>query len=122
MDKTKSCVWCGKTYDEHEDSRKEGEAVPKTPCLLLKSNFTDRKTTSPVRKPKTEQATMTFGEALERVVAGNKITRVEWNTLEEYGILQLGRLRIYRLGEFHIWDVSDGDILANDWIILPDSN
>lgn len=33
------CGWCGRTYEDHDDARPVGSPVPKTPCLLLKSNF-----------------------------------------------------------------------------------
>lgn len=33
------CMWCAKSYSEHEDSRSESDPVPKVPCLLLKRHF-----------------------------------------------------------------------------------
>lgn len=122
MDSKLPCIWCGKTYDEHEDSRKEGDPVPKTPCLLLKENFKDVKTTSPVKKTQELRAAMTFGEAMTQLSQGAKITRIEWNNVEEYGQLYIGWLMIYRNNKYNVWQVSDGDLLANDWIILTENN
>lgn len=33
------CLFCGKKLAEHEESRPEGSAVPRVPCLLLKSGY-----------------------------------------------------------------------------------
>jgi len=38
-----SCAWCGRAYSEHDDERAENMPVPRTPCLLLKSRFWERK-------------------------------------------------------------------------------
>lgn len=43
QEKECKCVWCGRTYEEHDDARAVGSPVPKTPCLLLKSGFVARK-------------------------------------------------------------------------------
>lgn len=36
----KKCIWCGKTYDEHEENY-PNRPKPRVPCLLLKKNFKD---------------------------------------------------------------------------------
>jgi hypothetical protein len=33
------CVWCGRTYEEHETFRAPNKPVPRCPCLLLKSGY-----------------------------------------------------------------------------------
>ena len=43
------CVWCGRTYANHDDYRLPSAPVPRVPCLLLKSGF------SPKTEKETEQ-------------------------------------------------------------------
>ncbi len=77
------------------------------------------KKTSPVIKKGTAQ-TMEFGEAMYSVAFDDKkITRLEWGSNEEYGFMRYERLMIHTKGEDHIWNVSKGDIIAKDWVILP---
>lgn len=63
--------------------------------------------------------TMTFLEAMKEMLEGSKITRLEWNSNEEYGYIKDGLVIIHTRGEDHKWIIRDGDYLANDWVILP---
>ena len=75
----------------------------------------DSAPTSPVPKKK-KQLEYNFPDAMNEVIAGNKITRKEW-PVGEYGCLQDGFLTIVRKGTHH-WLVSDGDMLADDWVTV----
>jgi len=76
------------------------------------------KAQSPLPKGQ-KQETMSFGDALLRVTEGKKITRLEWNDKEAYGILQNTFLTLHKSdGKFYTWTVNDGDILAVDWIVI----
>lgn len=78
---------------------------------------------SPVPRFKSALAkTMTFGEALIEATRGRRITRLEWSSNEEYGFIDGGSLMIFTKGSPHTWSVSDGDILATDWCLLPVQN
>jgi len=63
---------------------------------------------------------MTFGQAIDELAKGAKISRVEWNNPDEYGILKGDRLVIHTKGKDHAWLVSDGDIINKDWIVIPE--
>jgi len=68
------------------------------------------------------QTLMNFGDALQELVKGKKIARVEWHNTD-YGFLKDGIVAIYKNGEvFNTWMISDGDITATDWVVLPESN
>ena len=56
------CMWCGRTYEQHETQRAVDAAVPKVPCLLLKSGFvkSTKKEVSPV-----SPVTKTIMESME---------------------------------------------------------
>ena len=61
---------------------------------------------------------MDFSQAIRKVIDGEKITRLEWNN-KDYGVLRNGILTLYINGEFHSWIISEGDLLAIDWMVVP---
>jgi hypothetical protein len=61
---------------------------------------------------------MTFPEAIREIVDGEKVTRVEWDSKEEYGFMANELLMIHTKGKDHQWIVSEGDMRATDWITL----
>lgn len=77
---------------------------------------------SPVPKKNILTKTVVFGEALLETTRGRKITRLEWSSNDEYGFLDNGQLMIHTKGSTHVWLVTDGDILATDWYLLPLQN
>lgn len=58
---------------------------------------------------------MDFPEALRKVIVGDKIRREEWPA-GEIGFMNDGFLMIEKNG-LHRWIISDGDLLATDWVI-----
>lgn len=61
---------------------------------------------------------LTFPEAIAELMEGRLITREEWDNKNEYGLLKDGILMIFTKGKHHKWIVSDGDLMADDWLIL----
>ena len=61
---------------------------------------------------------LSFPEAIQAVMGGKKIKRIEWGDKEEYGLLKDNFLMIYRNDKFHTWIVSEGDMFSIDWIIV----
>lgn len=72
---------------------------------------------SPVFKKK-EPTTLAFPAAIEAVIGGKKVRREEWADAEEFCLLKDNYLSIHRNGKFHAWIVSEGDLLAQDWVII----
>lgn len=69
---------------------------------------------------------MTFPEAIEQLNNGQKVTRVEWNNNQEYGIFRMSSnglvLMIRKVdGQYYLWIVNDGDTKAEDWIVVHDN-
>lgn len=73
--------------------------------------------TSPVIKKGTAE-TMSFADALQEIINGKKVTRLEWVSNEEYGFMKDERLMIHTKGQDHLWIVSKGDITNLDWTVL----
>ncbi len=70
----------------------------------------------PPETPSTKQ-NLTFPDAIEALIyEGKKIARLEWPE-GEYGVLKDAFLQIYRNDKFHNWIVSEGDLLAIDWVV-----
>lgn len=67
---------------------------------------------------------MDFFDALPAVLKGQRITRIDWNDASIYGFLSFqGLLSLRRDGENHSWIVSEGDMVAEDWVVLdPDAS
>lgn len=61
---------------------------------------------------------MSFPEAIQRVIEGHKITKLEWMDINVYGVLKDGLLMIRRFDTFHTWIITDGDLLGKDWVVL----
>lgn len=69
------------------------------------------------RKP----MTMSFYDALKRIREDKMVKRVSWGN-KDYCFLDNGYLSIYRNDKNHIWQISDGDMDGNDWIIVTELN
>lgn len=64
------------------------------------------------------EQTMSFPEAMQEVIDGYRITKLEWDNIEHYAMLRNGLLMIYLADGWHKWIVNDGDMMGMDWIIL----
>ena len=59
-----------------------------------------------------------FPDAIQCIMDGKKVRRTEWENVEEYCLLQDNFLTIHRNNKFCAWIVSEGDLLATDWVII----
>ena len=68
---------------------------------------------------------MDFPDAIRKVIDGKRIARVSWNNAD-YAFLKDGWLVVFhkkegeKIADFHKWLINDGDLGADDWIVLPD--
>lgn len=67
--------------------------------------------------PKVEP-TMNFFTALKAVLNGKIITKLEWDNTEIYGLLRNAQLQLHKPDGFHVWIISEGDMLGEDWVII----
>ena len=79
-----------------------------------------KQTSSPVPTGvRQEVPTIDFYEALKKVGQGRKITKLEWDNIQIYGLLQHGTLMIHKAdNKIYQWILSEGDLIGTDWIIL----
>lgn len=62
---------------------------------------------------------MDFPDALREVIAGKKITKLEWCNKEFYGVLEDEMLVLWKDdGKKYQWILSDADIKGEDWIVI----
>ena len=76
---------------------------------------------TPLPRKQGESITMNFPDAMREVIAGKKVSRIEWGN-DDYGFLKDEWLTIYTKGKFHTWLVSEGDLTAEDWYIVKEGN
>ena len=83
-----------------------------------------KKKSSPVPKAKKVSKMMTFSEAMEEVVGGKKVTKLEWERVNEYVFLKDGFLCIHHTADaedkFHRLMVSEGDLTGKDWMLITE--
>ena len=74
----------------------------------------------PAQSPRAvETDTMTFPEAIQAIIDGKTISKLEWSDAETfYGQLRNGTLQIHLADGWHTWIISDGDLAGLDWIVL----
>ncbi len=75
--------------------------------------------TMPVVISRNGKGTMDFYSALRAVLDGNQITRLSFDNVHEYAVMQEGFLywRAESDGLLHPWHIAEADMDATDWII-----
>jgi len=73
---------------------------------------------SPV--PTKKLVTLSFPDAMKEVIAGKRISKLEWNTNDIYCKFVSDFLCIYKNGQFSPWHVNSGDLFGTDWFVLPE--
>ena len=72
--------------------------------------------------PSILKKTMDFPEALYSVIAGGKITKLEWGNPEIYLVMNGGFLMLRKAdGSLHRLIISDGDLLGLDWVAVMEN-
>ncbi len=80
-------------------------------------NVVEGEVLTPLPRKQGESITMSFPDAIAKIIEGKKVARVSWGN-DDYGLLKDGWLTIYTKGAFHTWSVSDGDMIdAEDWFV-----
>jgi hypothetical protein len=65
------------------------------------------------------QTLMSFAEAINELLDGQRITKLEWNNQEIYGVLVEGQLRLHKSdGKFYAWTISEADLAGKDYAVL----
>ena len=78
-----------------------------------------KKSQSPVPKKQNKKVEgMSFPDAMRVLIGGKQIKRLEWTDASEFCLLKESFLMIHRNGKYHTWIVSEGDLLAIDWVLV----
>jgi len=63
-----------------------------------------------------------FYGAIEAILDGKRVTRLEWKDKRTYCLLQDDLLQIHKTGEskdlLHPWIINNGDLGGLDWYVL----
>lgn len=64
-------------------------------------------------------ASMDFNEALDQLLDGKKIHKLEWNDLNYYGIMNKEILSLHKPdGKTYQWAISEADICGKDYVVI----
>ena len=66
--------------------------------------------------------TMNFPDAIRQVIDGKRIARLSWAPAGDYGIMKDGWLMILTNNQLHKWNLNDGDLKGQDWIVVKEKN
>ncbi|MBI4092177.1 MAG: DUF2829 domain-containing protein [Candidatus Levybacteria bacterium] len=80
--------------------------------------MTKNKSQSPSPSTHKVEVKLSFPVAMQNIMNGSKVRRTEWTDKEEYCLLKDNFLMIHRNNKFHTWIVSEGDMLAIDWVTI----
>lgn len=62
---------------------------------------------------------MNFTQAVNAIVDGRKVHKLEWQDREYYGILNDATLMLHKPdNKLYAWIVSEGDIVGTDYIVI----
>lgn len=76
------------------------------------------RTLSPT-KPKVKKNQLSFAEALQEVMTGKSITKLEWENRNIFGILKDEHLMLHKSdNRYYDWILSEGDLRGDDWVVL----
>jgi len=85
----------------------------------MKENMTKKNASPLPAQAVLGQRQMNFFKAIELVNNGAKVTRLEWDNEDEYGIKKDGFLMLHKDDDkFYQWIINDGDMEAKDWVII----
>lgn len=73
---------------------------------------------TPAPKSAEPSRTMDFPDAIREVTSGKKIRRESWGDPKDYGFIKNSWLTIFTKGKFHTWNVNDGDLEGQDWVVI----
>jgi hypothetical protein len=60
-----------------------------------------------------------FSRALDLIVDGRKVHKLEWQDQEYYGVLHDATLMLHKPdGKLYAWIISEGDLIGTDFIVI----
>lgn len=59
-----------------------------------------------------------FVGAIKAITEGKSITKMEWNSKEDYCLMKDGYLMVHSSTGFHTWLIRDVDVAGKDWIVI----
>lgn len=71
------------------------------------------------KPPKQEKGNLNFSQAIEEVLKGRSITKLEWGDKQYFGILKNEKLMLHKPdSKFYDWVLSEADMRGDDFVII----
>lgn len=61
---------------------------------------------------------MTFYQALDKILEGERVTRLEWADEGTYCLMIDSILHIRTENKIHQWIIHEADMIPNDWVLV----
>ncbi len=92
--------------------------APLDPAAVATPVATPTTPTTPATPVPAKDMKITFPQAIRAIMDGKKVRRLSWKNVDEYCVLMDEWLKIFIRNEFHTWQVSQGDMEGDDWVII----
>jgi len=74
---------------------------------------------TPIKVEGGEEKQVSFKDALELLLLGKKLHKLEWGNKEIYGVMDGTILKLHKEdGQLYQWILSEGDISGTDYVII----
>jgi hypothetical protein len=87
----------------------------------MKKEETSAASPLPSSTGKDKNVGLSFYLALQALAKGGKITKLEWENENVYGLMHNGLVTLHKDDDkLYSWLISDGDINGTDWVIIDE--
>jgi hypothetical protein len=90
-----------------------------SPLPVIEGELEEEVKESPSPTPRKELIKMDFPSAMKEIIAGKKVTKLEWCNKMAYGVLERDWLLLYKEdGKAYQWILSDADLKGEDYVVI----
>jgi hypothetical protein len=90
-----------------------------TRASIYQAEKREEKRTSPTPEEVKSQEVMDFPDAMRQIIAGRKVTKLEWDNPKVFCFLNDAWVSIHKEdGKNYKWMINDGDATGKDWVIV----
>ena len=90
-----------------------------SPFPVIKEDLVEETKEGLSPTPRKALVKMDFPSAIKEIIAGKKVTKLEWCNKMTYGVLKRDWLLLYKEdGKAYQWILSEADLLGKDYVVI----